>query len=250
MACIVQCIFATKDNKKLPIVKQCLISLAKTVDLKKHRWIIINNSCHKETSDFLDTFQQAIDGNVTVIHLRENIGTARGINIGLKTREPGEVVIKTDDDLSWSISGWVEQLEAQIKKHPDIGILGLKRDDIWQRPDHENPAYRTKMEGKLEICHDIMGTCTAYNPAMLDKVGSLSQLSPRYGFDDSIFSVRSIAAGFRNAFLPHIKITNLDPGGTEYTEWKKREAGLWLTEATEYMNMIKKGELSYFYEGE
>lgn len=249
MSLLVQCIFANKDNKKLPIVKECLASLVATVDLKKHRWIIINNSCYHETEAFLDALQQSTEGNITVIHLKENIGTARGINIGLRTREPGQVAIKCDDDLSWSISGWVEQLEQQIKKHPDIGILGLKRDDIWQRPDHENLNYRTKMEGKLEICPDIMGTCTAYNPALLDKIGLLSQPS-NYGFDDSIFCVRSIAAGFRNAFLPHIKITNLDPGGTDYTEWKKKEAGIWLTEASSYMEMIKKGELSYFYDGE
>lgn len=249
MAYIVQCVFATKDNGKLPIVKECLKSLVATVDLKKHRWLIVNNSCTKETTDWLDEFQQTSIGNISVLHLKENIGTARGINKGLYSREPGEVFCKTDDDLTWSVPGWVEQLEAQIKKHPDIGILGLKRDDIWQRPDHENLNYRTKMEGKLEICPDIMGTCTAYNPLLMDKIGGLSQPS-LYGFDDSIYSVRSIAAGFRNAFLPHIKITNLDKGGMEYTEWKKREAGVWLTEAGVYMDMIKKGEIPYFYDGE
>lgn len=248
-AVICQCVYATKDNGKLPIVKQSILSLAKTVNLKKHRWIIVDNSCYKETADFLDTFQKAIEGNITVIHLKENVGTAKGINIGLKTREPGEVCIKTDDDVEWSVSGWVEQLEAQLKKHPDIGILGLKRDDIWQRPDHENLNYRTKMEGKLEICNDIMGTCTAFNQAMLDKVGLMTQPS-QYGFDDTIFSVRSIAAGFRNAFLPHIKIKNLDPGNSEYTEWKKREAGIYLTEAGQYMELIKDGTIPYYYNGD
>jgi len=219
-----------------------------TVDLKKHRWIIVNNSCTLETEAYLDSLPT--DGlNVTILHLKQNIGTAKGINKGLYAREPGEVVIKCDDDLTWSIAGWVEQLEAQIKKHPDIGILGLKRYGIWQRPDHENIHYRTKMEGKLEICPDIIGTCTAYNPLMMDKCGGLSQPS-LYGFDDSIYCVRSIAAGFRNAFLPHIKITNLDRGGTDYTEWKKKEASVWLTEASVYMEMIQKGELPYYYDGE
>jgi len=220
-----------------------------TVDLKKHRWVIVNNSCTPETEAYLDSL--STDGlNVTILHLKENVGTARGINKGLYSREPGQVVIKCDDDLTWSVKGWVEQLEAKIAKHPDIGILGLKRDDIWQRPDHENINYRTKMEGKLEICPDIMGTCTAYNPLMLDKVGGLVQFSKYYGYDDAVLSVRSIAAGFRNAFLPHIKITNLDPGGTDYTEWKKREAGIWLTEVSEYMEMIKNGTISYFHYGE
>ena len=239
MSLICQTIYATADNKKLPIVKQCLISLAQTVNLKKHRWIIIDNSCYKETAGFLDIFQQGIDGNITVIHLKDNVGTARGINIGLKTRDPGEVVIKTDDDLTWSINGWVEQLEYWIKKRPEIGILGLKRDDVYGN---------FTVEGKLLWSHDIFGTCTAYNPLMLDKVGFLTQPSTTYGYDDSIFSVRSEAAGFRNAFLPHIKITNLDKGGTEYTEWKKREAGVYLKEASIMMDLIKNGTLSYYYD--
>ena len=246
MSLICQTIYATADNKKLPIVKKCLVSLAQTVNLKKHRWIIIDNSCYKETADFLDTFQRGIEGNITVIHLKENVGTARGINIGLKTRKPGEMCIKCDDDVEWLSSGWVEQLERYCKGN--IGILGLKRDDIWQRPDHENLNYRTKMEGKLEICPDIMGTCTAYNHLLLDKIGGLSQPG-LYGYDDSIFSVRSIAAGFRNAFLPHIKIKNLDPGGTDYTKWKIDEAGRRLVEAGEYMELIKKGVIDYYYDG-
>lgn len=216
-----------------------------TVDLNKHRWVIVNNSCDMETQGYLDALSHHM--NITIHHLPENVGTARGINIGLRTRQPGEMCIKCDDDLTWSVSGWVEQLEKYCKGN--IGILGLKRDDIWQRTDHENLNYRTKMEGKLEICPDIMGTCTAYNPAMLDKVGLLTQPG-LYGFDDTIFSVRSIAAGFRNAFLPHIKITNLDKGGTEYTEWKKWEAGRRLVEAGEYMEMIKNGIISYFYDGD
>jgi hypothetical protein len=28
--------------------------------------------------------------------------------------------------------------------------------------------------------------------------------------------------GFRTVFLPHIPIIHLDPGGTEYTEWKSK----------------------------
>lgn len=240
MACIIQCIFATNDNGKLPIVKECIASLMATVNLKKHRWIVVNNSCNPETEAYLDSLPT--DGlNVTIIHLKENIGTARGINIGLRSREPSEVCIKCDDDLTWVSKGWVEELETMIRKKPSIGILGLKRNDVYSN---------FEVDGVLIWSHDIFGTCTAYNPTMLDKVGLLSQPSSTYGFDDSIFSVRSEAAGFKNAFYMPVKITNLDTGGTEYTEWKKREANIYLQEASIMMDLIKKGELDYFYDGD
>lgn len=236
---LIQCVYATKANKKLPLVKECIASLMETVNLKKHRWIVVNNSCTPETEAYLDSLPT--DGlNVTVIHLKENVGTARGINIGLRTRESGELAIKLDDDLTWGQKAWVEELEYWIGKRPEIGILGLKRDDVY--------GNFTK-EGKLLWSHDIFGTCTAYNPAMVDKIGGLCQPN-LYGFDDNLYSARSEAAGFRNAFLPHIKITNLDKGGTEYTEWKKREAGVYLAEASILMDLIKKGEKDFYYDFE
>lgn len=242
MALIAQCIHCTDANGKLKYAKECLASLVATVDFKKNRWIIINNASSESTRTFLDMFhEEHSDKNITILHLTENIGTARGINKALYSREPRQVVIKCDDDLTWGSKGWVEELEAMITKRPEIGILGLKRDDVYGQ---------FIKEGKLLWSHDIFGTCTAYNPLMMDKVGGLTQISNLYGFDDTIYSVRSEAAGFRNAFLPHIKITNLDKGGTEYTEWKKREAGIHIQEASIMMDMIRRGEMSYYYDGE
>jgi hypothetical protein len=174
------------------------------------------------------------------MHLNENIGTARGINLALRQRNPGEMCIKSDDDLSWDAPGWVEKMETEIKKRPIIGILGLRRDDVYGE---------MKAEGNLLWCHDIFGTCTMYNPKMLDEVGLLQQWG-NYGYDDSCISVRSEAAGFRNAFLSTVKITNLDLKETPYTEWKRRQAGIYAQEAGIYMSMVASGELSYFYDGD
>lgn len=236
MALIVQCWYCTEDNGKIKYAKECIESLFDTVDLKKNRLIIVNNSQWQPAIDYLNAIKKK---NVSVIHQSENIGTARGINLGLYQRKPKEVVIKCDDDLTWSISGWVELMESEIAKNPNIGILGLKRDDVYGQMIED---------GDLLWCHDIMGTCTAYNPLMIDTIGGLLQFS-NYGFDDCVYSVRSEAAGFKNAFMKNIKITNLDEGGTAYTEWKKKEAGIYLQEASIYMDMIREGKVSYYYNG-
>lgn len=234
---IAECIYATAENGKLKYAKACLESLLDTVNLDNHRLLITNNSQFKEAIDWLQTIE-AKHKNITVTNMPKNIGTARGINHALYQRKPGEYVCKVDDDLTWEKSGWLEAMEFEIKLRQRIGILGLKRDDVYGEMIPED---------NLLWCHDIFGTCTMYNPLMLDKVGGLNQFST-YGYDDSIFSVRSEAAGFKNAFLSTIKITNLDEGGTPYTEWKKREAGVYLQEASIYMDKIRKGELSYYYE--
>lgn len=237
MSLIAMCVYCTPENKKFDIAKKCIKSLLETVDLTKHRLIIINQNSILECKLWLS--ELALNGGITVMHLPENIGTARGINLALRQRNEGEMAIKCDDDLSWGEYGWVEKMEREIKKRPVIGILGLKRDDVYGE---------MTVEGNLLWCHDIFGTCTMYNPKMLDKVGELSQPSSTYGFDDCIFSVRSEAAGFKNAFLSTVKITNLDITPTPYTEWKKREAGIYLSEASSYMNLIRNGEIDYYYE--
>lgn len=237
MSLICMCVYATAENKKFGVAKKCIKSLQETVDLAKHRLMIIDQNSILECKLWLSELVQT--PGITIIHLNENIGTARGINLALRQRNPGEMCIKCDDDLEWTAPGWIEKMEAEMRKRPEIGILGLRRDDVYGE---------MIAEGNLLWCHDIFGTCIMYNPALLDKIGvPLIQFGP-YGFDDSIISVRSEAAGFRNAFMSKIRIVNLDLKETPYTDWKRKQAGMYLQEASMLMDMIKNGELDYFYD--
>jgi hypothetical protein len=229
------CIYCTETNDRLKLAKESIASLMDTVDLNKHSVVLINNNSTKETADWLSTLK-----DVNVITLSQNVGTARGINFGLRLAGKDVVQIKSDEDVVWHQSGWADELERVILERPEIGILGLKRDDVYGNFTED---------GELLWSDDIMGTCIAFNPALLEKIGYLFQFS-NYGFEDSLVCVRSMAAGFKNAFLPVIKISHIDPGASTYTEWKKREASTYLQEASIYMDKIKSGQLSYYYGGE
>lgn len=233
------CIHDTETNDRTKYTKECLKSLVRTVDISKHRVVLIDNNSCLETKKILNEYKGW--NNITIITLSENIGTARGINIGLRMRVDGEVTCKMDNDVVVHENGWADKMEKVFKKRPEIGVLGLRRDDVYGEliPDRG-----------LLMNADIMGTCTAYNPLMLDKVGFLSQISPFYGGDDVLISVRSLSSGFKNAFLDGVKITHLDDGKNPYCEWKRREAGVYLNELSIMVDMIRKGELSYYYEGE
>lgn len=231
------CVYCTEENGKLKYLKECLESLASTIS-GKHRVILINNSKFEEAKDFLNQFCVYGMPDWKLIHSIENIGTARGINLALELRLPDEVCCKCDDDITWDETGWADKLEDTIKANPQLGILGLRRDDVYGKFTED---------GDLIYCDDIMGTCTALSPALLDKVGRYVQISDRYGFDDSILAARSLAAGFKNAFLKGVRINHLDEGGTDYTEWKKQEASYYLQEAGTLIDMIRKGKVSYYY---
>lgn len=237
MALIIMCAYCTEENGKLKYLKQTLESLASTVN-GKHRVFIINNFQYQPAIDWLNQFNVYGMPDWKIIYSPTNLGTAMGINLALKERRLGEYCIKCDDDWTTEHVGWVEEMEAQIEANPQIGILGLRRDDVYGEliPD-----------GELFWNRDIMGTCTMLNHRMLDKVGYYFQPSGTYGYDDSILSCRSEVAGFKNAFMRNIKIKNLDEGGTEYTEWKKREANTYAQEAGIIMDMYRSGQLDYYY---
>jgi len=187
MAIIAIACHDTEDNGRTHYTQETLESLSYTVDLRKHRIVIIDNNSCDETKQYLKEYaadvQCMMDGAIrpVIITLNENVGTARAINFAIQMRQPGEVVCKMDNDVVVHSYGWVEELEQTIAEHPEIGILGLKRDDVYGDFTEE---------GKLLWSDDVIGTCTAFNPLLLDKVGYLMQPSV-YGFDDVLMSVRS-----------------------------------------------------------
>lgn len=209
-----------------------------------------------------------------VITNDENVGTAKAVNQGLRQRRPEEHCIKMDNDVVVYQQHWVDEMERAIELEPilrknsireispsgdievithiekpkayKIGILGLKRKDLGEFPQAKDAHFQTTLtmlphrHGQPwvvfeEVKHGVMGTCTMFNWRLLDKIGYLHQPT-LYGWDDGLISTRSKLAGFVNGFLPHIEIDHIDPGGTEYTEWKAQRA----TEASRLAGILNQ----------
>lgn len=231
--------YDTEENGRSEYTEKCLESLSFSVDFRKHRLVIIDNNSCQRTKDFLSEYVSDVqllkeDSNrPIIITLDENIGTARAINIGMKMRLPGENVIKMDNDCVINQSGWVDEMEEAIARDNTIGIIGLKRKDIDFDPNHENENYRSELIGLphkagerwINVEHGIyiMGTCTMLSSNLIDKIGDFQDCSI-YGFDDTLYSLRSHLSGFWNCYLPHIDIDHIDDGSNPYTEEKHRIA--------------------------
>lgn len=241
--------FCTEQNNRAPLLKRTLESLLQTVDFSSHRIFIIVNSAVPESVDAIFRFGKAVGPALEVIYPTENIGTAKAVNKGWKHRVPGEMCIKMDDDVVIHRAGWVDEMEEALQRDPKIGIIGLKRKDLWETPWHPDPQQRSTMRmlqhqaGQkwiiVEDVNHVMGTCQAYSPALLEKIGYLYQ--PRlYGFDDSLAAIRCKVAGFRSCFLHGYEIDHIDPGGDAYTQYKRDVAG---EDSAEY-HRIKTGYLN------
>ena len=233
MALICIAVHDTEENGRSEFTKETLLGLARTVDLYKHGVAIIDNGSCERSKEIIEAF--SLQPSVIVITNETNIGTAKAINKGLKLRQPEEFAIKMDNDVVVRKVGWVEEMEDVIKRMPHIGVLGLKRVDVMESVYSINTDQRSRL---LEVPHEvgqrwrvveeakmIMGTCTMFNPALLEAVGGLYQMDGLYGFDDCLMCVRSSIAGFINCFLHGIDIDHIDPGGTDYTKWKEKHSG-------------------------
>ena len=248
--------FCTPENGKKDMLTETLNGLSKTVDWSKHRMYLIDNS----PGDLGLKGYQASDmnGKLTYIYNDgENLGTAEAINIGWRKRQPKEHAVKMDDDCLIHDEGWLDLLEECIERDPMIGIIGLKRKDLDERPDHESEFYRSSLRmlrgerGErwliVEDVKHVMGTCQLYNHRLLAKIGYLYQ--PRkYGFDDSLAAVRCEVAGFKNCFLPHINIDHIDPGDTEYQTWKHKVSSEDMVEFNRLKAAYRNGREDIYYQ--
>lgn len=244
MSLIVMCCYDTEENGRSEYTKLTLESLADTVDWKKHKIIVIDNNSCKETKTIINKYKDIQGFNsivysgiefkkkhllYSVITLSENVGTARGINMGLRMRKPGENCIKIDNDVVIHDPNWVEQMEEVIARCPEYGIVGLKRKDLRQTPYDADPNFRSELRqlpheaGQswivVEETEDIMGTCTMLSSTLIDKIGGYAQ-PKNYAFDDTLLNLRAGLAGFKKCFLPHIEITHLDRGDNPYSQEK------------------------------
>jgi glycosyltransferase involved in cell wall biosynthesis len=254
MALIGMVVYSTAENGKDKYLKQTLESLRKTVDFKRHKLVLSVNGYTKDT-ELIMLDQKNILGP-PVIFNGENLGTAGALNKVIALRNPGEHVIKIDDDVVIHNPGWADLMEEAVSIDPTIGIIGLKRKDLIQTPWHPDPQYRSELfllphtPGHkwitIERTPDVIGTCTLFNSLLLDKIG-YSRQPGKYGFEDNLMCHRSHLAGFYNCFLNHIDIDHIDEGAPEYSEWKAKHSAELFPEYHKLVHAMIKGEEPIFY---
>lgn len=260
MALIAMAVYSTEENGKDKYLARTLNSLEKTVDWDSNRLILSVNGYTKRTLEIIEDYSQpdAIVGPMIseVIFNDKNLGTAEAINLAWQKRVWNENAIKMDDDVVIHQDNWIQEMENAIAKDPTIGIIGLKRKDLWENPSHKEDFYRSELimlphtPGEnwivVEKVNHVMGTCQMYSAALLGKIGYLYQ-PDLYGFDDSLAAIRCKLSGFYNCFLPHIQIDHIDPGGTPYQKWKEEHAGKQWLKYHLAVDGYKTGEKSLYY---
>lgn len=251
-------VYDTEENDRSWMTEKTLVSLSDTVDFERHRLIISDNGSCPETKELYGACYRMIE---KVIYNGKNIGTAAALNKAWTHRKPNEVVCKVDNDVVWHRPGWADLIEMVFAKTTNIGICGLKRRDLDESPLNPHKFYQTSLQAiphdktknepflVVEVANHVIGTCQAYSPKLLDKIGYLWQPG-LYGFDDALACARARVAGFLCVFLYEcVPIDHIDPGGTEFITWKQQHAGQFMNEYRKALLQYAHGERDVYYDG-
>lgn len=250
-------VFDTDSNKRTAYTIATYKSMMETVNFDTTEIVFIDNASCDKTKKFL---KGIMSDKVHVITNDKNLGTSGAINIGVYTySKHGTYNIKCDNDVTFGSHGWADEMVRCIETEPSIGILGLKRVDLPNQPSSKEyptnidfipehklgePWFKDRI--MIEWCDDIIGTCTMFNPSLLDKIG-YSWQPALYGFEDNLLCVRSLMAGFRNAFLPLIEIEHIDTGASIFTEWKRKQASLYFDVFEKAKEEFLNGKRDLYY---
>lgn len=255
MALISVAVYDREGSGRTELTRRFLDNMIDTVE-PIHRFFLIDNDSCLDTKRILHDFKRRYNGECTILENVENVGTAKAINQGWKCRKPGEACLKVDNDIIIHEENWIEKMEEVIKLDPSIGIVGLKRRDCVERPDHPNHDYKSTLmmlphnPGQkwviVERAKHVMGTCHLINPALIDTIGGYYQMNGLYGWDDFLYCVRAHLAGFKSVFLPQIDLDHLyevDVSGAsdEYAIWKQEYASKFL-QSGEFVNTVREYE--------
>jgi len=264
---IAMAVYDTVENDRTKFTRQTIDKLFdQLIKVDNVRIVVVDNASCQLTKDTLHYYmlqwmiKNGADNKIKfqVITNETNVGTAEAINQAWRLREPGEYLIKMDNDcVVNSANCWWDEMVEVLQRDPSIGMVGLKRKDCEEKPTAKNEWYKSMLymlpqeKGQkwivVEQVQHVMGTCHMFSPEIIDKIGGLWQMGGVYGFDDVFASLRASLAGFKTVFLPHIEIEHIDDGANPYQQEKEAYAKSMFAKYDEAKAQMINGQLSYYF---
>ena len=188
--------------------------------------------------------------NVNIIEAGENIGFARGNNLGLRqTNAPFVVLLNPDVFVT---PAWLEKIIMPLQQSADVGIVGSKlyypdgqtiqHAGGYLTPPRALPGHYGVGEvdaglydGQRDVEY-VIGAAMALRRDMLDQIGLLDETFFLY-FEDADLCYRARAAGYRVIYEPkavaiHMESATTVKGSPDYLHQFHR--GRWLFMSKHY----------------
>jgi GT2 family glycosyltransferase len=200
-------------------LERCLESLHAAPPVRTHEIIVVDN----QSSDGSATAAARFAG-VRVIQAGDNVGFARGTNIGIRASTGANLLLLNSDTIV--PPGALDRLLAELDAHPDVAVVGPRLVDASGRPELSygriigpfnelRQKYRSRRLARVERltrrvhCPDwVSGACLLVRRADAEAVGLFDERFFMYT-EDVDFCAAIRARGRRILFTPDDEIVHL-----------------------------------------
>ncbi len=222
---------------RLNFTKQTIPNIIDTAsDSISYMITVVDNGSKDGTPEYLiELFNQKKITNL--ILLPENIGVAKGQNLGWKLFENVSIYGKVDNDVLFHKKNWLNEIIYILSNSSELGALGYNCEakDCYSIIDNGAVKYRYKQG-------NIGGACHFIPRAAQDILGFWCEDYDKYGEEDADMGYRIVMAGLKNAYMIDENVMeHLPEPVTEYVEFKRKQrndnlAGKWNQILTEYQS--------------
>jgi len=160
------------------------------------RLIVIDNASDDPARTMLRDLR---DDGMVLMRNEENLGFIKAVNQGMRYSDAEYVCILNNDVIV--TSGWLEETIAVLSGNPDIGVANPSSNTSCQFPGNEGiDAYAVKLRelsGQYQELYRARGFAMVIKREVIGKIGYLDE---RYGagyFDDTDYSKRAQASGYK-----------------------------------------------------
>jgi len=188
-------------NKK-ELTQNCIESIIRNTQYP-YRIIAVDNASQAPTKEYLESLKTDKRLNFTLIRNEENLGNTKAVNQGIERSSAGFICILDNDTVVGK--GWLIEMVSIAQSRKDIGIVNPCSNTLAKWPKSSSQADIDtcaqdcfQLKGQYLVLGACVGFCTVVKREVIDKIGGWDEIfSPGY-FDDTDYSLRAQAAGYKS----------------------------------------------------
>lgn len=214
---------------QLDYTKQCLDSLANTVN-QKVELIIVDNASSDGTYEYLSDYNNS-KINLVLIRNDENLGFPKAVNRGIE-ETAGQYVLIANNDIIFN-GNWLERMIEVAESNCKIGLVGPISNEVSGLQRDENAVYSSIEEmkeyaysGNARNKNQVLNfprlafLCTLIKREVINKIGGLDERFSPGNYEDDDFCLRAQLAGFKaviakDVFIHHFGSKSFKADGNE-----------------------------------
>ncbi len=199
------------NYKALDKLKRCIESVRQHTP-EDYRITVVDNENSDASHRYLFSLQDA-----QVIVPERNLGSSGGTNAALRKTER-EFIVLLDDDIEVT-SGWLTQLYRQMRKRPEVGIVGCKirfPNSLIMSAEYivkhlKAVGYGEEDRGQrnyIRECDVVMRTCLLMRRSLLQSVGFFDERFFPGQYETMDYCLRARQVGWKILYVGRVCIAH------------------------------------------